>query len=129
LPRTNTEIDRDLGEPVSALRDLEKSVVALRLSVEYHRQHADLRVESLKDHAKRLEEQSAKLEAVVERLREQVVDAAQGLAKLVTDRENLKSRVEDDRSERRGLWAGLILAVIAALLGLGKDRVAGASRK
>ncbi len=129
MARTNTEIDRELEKAVAALRELEKTVATLLERVDSHRIQTDLRLDFLSKDLERCEGDLQRAETAQERSRDLLAVTEKGLTELRTDYENLKRSVEDDRRQRRALWAGLILAVIAAILGLSKDWIVGAFQR
>lgn len=126
MARTNTEIDRELEKAVAALRELERTVATLLERVDSHRTQTDLRLDFLSKGSRTLRGGSPAGRGGAGAIARPAGRVREGHVELRTDFESLKRGIEDDRRQRRALWAGLILAVIAAILGLTKDWIAGA---
>lgn len=115
MPRTNTEIDRELSAAIANLRSAEITIAILQERVENDRLHSDIRETLLKSELQRIEERIRHLETNLERSLEQFNASEKTLSELKTGHEALKGRVEEDRRQRLQLWVGLILLLITFL--------------
>lgn len=107
MPRTNTEIDRDLEATKTTLQQLDKTSARLEQGVESIERELNYRVSPLKERLDRIEPEVA-------RLREDH-------ARLDTEFRELKRTLEEDRKQRRALWITLFVVFLTAVIGLGKD--------
>ncbi len=118
----NTEIDHELQKTIASLRETELTVALLHQRIGSERRDTDVHLEMLRHESRRSE-------ATLDRNREQLTAIDKSVTELRTDFTNLKRDFDDDRKQRRVLWAGIILAFVAAILGLTRDWISRAVQK
>jgi len=118
MPRTNTEIDRDLEKTKAALRELEKSLLSIENAIEADRTGNELRGVHLKELLERVETSQ-------EKLRQEQDELRMSVTVLRTEFKELKQALEEARKQRWTLILGIVLAIAGVLFGLGKDFING----
>ena len=118
MPRTNTEIDRDLEKTGETVRGLERELLENKNAITAVRTESTLRDGHFRELLSRLETAHEKLRQVHDETRT-------NLTELKTEFRELKRTFEETQKQRWALILGVILAIVGVLFGLGKDFLNG----
>lgn len=114
MPRTNTEIDKDLKETTATVAVIDKSLGGLQERVGALARELDLRDAFHRDSLKQAADGH-------ERLRQEQARAAESIAELKTKVDRVEKNVEALQSRLWQLFVLILGSIIAAAAALGKD--------
>jgi hypothetical protein len=129
LPRTNTEIDRDLKETKAAVVDVENFSKGIQVQVDSLRSELQLGGAFLREILTRVEgslkDSLNRHEAAHERFRLEQVRTAEALAELKAKVERLEKSVDAVHSLLWKMFFVLLAAAVPFLFGVWKDSILG----